>query len=228
MSDLVYSASVMCANLGRLEEDMKALEAAGCHELHFDIMDGQFVPNFTLGLDFIKLAKSVCGLPCSAHLMVVDPERYVDRFVEAGADAISIHVEACTHSHLALMRIRDAGASPGIAINPATPLTKMDYLLEFVDRVVVMTVDPGFAGQAIIPSAFERVRILNENILHRKLRTQIEVDGNIDVQNAAALAEQGASIFVLGTSSIFRPNVDDLGKALEAFDLAVAAQRHLV
>jgi ribulose-phosphate 3-epimerase len=167
--NLTYAASVMCANLLRLEDDLKALEEAGCHELHFDIMDGVFVPNITLGFDLIKAVHKASSLPCSAHLMIVRPERYVQRFVEAGCASVTVHVEATLHAQRLLTQIREAGASPGIAINPATPLTKLEYLLDYVDRVLVMTVDPGYAGQKIIPNAFERVRILRENIRHRKL-----------------------------------------------------------
>ena len=224
--EILYSASVMCANLARLEDDLAALEAAGCDELHFDVMDGLFVPNITLGFDFIKAARSCCGLPCSAHLMIVRPEKYIERFVEAGCASVTVHVEACVHPHRVLSQIRDAGASPGVAINPATSLTKLDYLLDLVDRVLVMTVDPGYAGQTIIKGAFERVRILGENIRYSKLNARIEVDGNINVHNAALLANAGASILDCGTSSIF--NGRNPGEALVEFREKVERERTLV
>jgi ribulose-phosphate 3-epimerase len=227
MATLKYSASVMCANLRRLEDDFRALEEAGCDELHFDIMDGLFVPNITLGFDFIKAAKACCSLPCHAHLMVVNPERYIERFVEAGSDIVSIHVEACTHTHRALAQIREAGASPAIAINPGTPLTRLEYLLDYVDRVMLMSVDPGYAGQKIIPDAFERVRILRTNLDDRKLRAVIEVDGNINVRNTAILANQGADMFVLGTSSIFTGR-GELGANFQQFKRDVENERKLV
>lgn len=217
----------MCANLARIEDDLKALEEAGCDELHFDIMDGMFVPNFTLGFDFIKAARSVCGLPCHAHLMVTRPENDVERFVQAGCSIVSVHVETCAHAHRVLSQIRAAGASPAIAINPATPLTKLDFLLDFVDRIMVMTVDPGYSGQAIIPGAFERVRILRENVDYRKPSIEIEVDGNIDVHNAALLSKMGARVFVLGTSSIFQRN-GPLGAALHQFKADVEAKRKVL
>lgn len=226
MNKLIYSASVMCARLERLEQDLKALEGAGCDELHFDIMDGLFVPNFTLGFDFIKAAKRCCGLPCNGHLMIARPELYIDRFVEAGCDSITVHVESGVHVHRLIMQVREAGASPGIAINPATSLTKLEYLLELVDRVLVMAVDPGHAGQKMLAGAFDRVRLLKQNIAYRELGAKIEVDGNITVHNAALLANAGAEIFVLGTSSIFDGR--DLGEALRTFDAAVAKERHLV
>ncbi|HOF40567.1 MAG TPA: ribulose-phosphate 3-epimerase [Candidatus Hydrogenedentes bacterium] len=224
--DLLYSASIMCANLLRLEGELAALEAAGCDELHFDVMDGQFVPNITLGFDFIKAVRSYTSLPCSAHLMIERPERYIERFVEAGCHSVTVHVEACTHAHRVLNQIKAAGATSGIAINPATALTKLDYLLDSADRVLVMAVDPGFTGQTILKGTFDRVRILHENLRYRKLDVRIEVDGNITVRNAAILANLGASILDCGTSSIFdgRPP----GEALADFREKVALERKIV
>jgi ribulose-phosphate 3-epimerase len=222
----------MCANLLRLEDDLKALEAAGCQELHFDIMDGMFVPNITLGFDFIKAAKRCCNLPCSAHLMINTTDKYIDRFVEAGCDSITVHIESCTHIQRTLSAIREAGCSPGVAVNPATPLTKLDFVLDYADRVLLMTVDPGYAGQTIIPGAFDRVNIMKQNIDYRKLNTRIEADGNIDVKNAAMLANQGAQVFVLGTSSIFNsdgtPKGTDLETAFQEFSSAVSKAREVL
>lgn len=205
---------------------MRTLENAGCDELHFDIMDGTFVPNITFGFDFIKAARDCCRLPCCAHLMITRPERYLERFVEAGCANVTIHVESSIHAQRALTQIRSLSASPGIAINPGTPLTKLDYLLDYADRVLVMTVDPGYAGQKILPSAFERVRILKTNLAYRELRTRIEVDGNIDVENAALLSSLGADILVLGTSSIFRPG--DLADNFHGFKAALAVKKQVV
>lgn len=218
----------MCADLGRLEAEFQALAAAGADELHFDIMDGVFVPNITLGFDFIRMARRCCSLPCTAHLMILHPERYIDRFVDAGSATIVVHVEACRHPHRVLGKIRDADASPGIAINPATPLTKLEYLLPMVDRVLIMTVEPGYAGQTILPIAFERVRILHENVRYHRYDLKIEVDGNINVKNAARLARFGAEIFVLGSASIFKTPGTDYLEALPAFRAAVTREKSLV
>ena len=228
MHDFIGSASVMCADLAHLEDDLQALEAGGADELHFDIMDGTFVPNFTLGTDVIRAARRCCDLPCNGHLMITRPEHYINRFVDAGCDSITIHVETCDHAHRLLEQIRDAGASPGIALNPATPLIRLEYLLPMVDRVLVMAVDPGYAGQQIIPSAFERVRILHENIRYHEYRAQIEVDGNIDVPNAARLVQLGAKILVLGTSSVFKGLGTNLADEVPRFRDAVETARSLV
>ena len=223
---MTWSASVMCANLARLEDDLKVLEAAKCDELHFDVMDGLFVPNFTLGVDVIKAVRRCCGIPCSAHLMITRPEDYVERFVEAGCSIITVHVETCVHAHRVLTQIREAGASPGIAINPATPLTKLDYLLDLADRVLVMTVDPGYAGQPMIRGAVERVKLLRENIDFRERPVLIEVDGNISVQNAALLSRAGADVFDLGTASIFTGG--NLADNFEEFKKKVYVGRELL
>jgi ribulose-phosphate 3-epimerase len=216
----------MSANLGRLEEEFLTLERAGCDELHFDIMDGLFVPNITLGADFIRMAKRVCSLPCDAHLMISKPENYIDEFVAAGADTISIHVETCRHAQRVLTRIRDLGASPGIAVNPATPLTKLEYLLPSVDRVVMMTVDPGYAAQTILASAFERVKILRENLRYQKRDISIQVKGDIGVKNAAILLNMGADNLVLDTTSIF--DGSDPGENLRRFRERVTTERAVV
>jgi len=225
---LKYTASVMCADLLNLERDLGAIERSGFDELHYDIMDGAFVPNLTLGFDVIRLAKERFSIPASAHLMLERPEKYIDRFAEAGCDSITVHVEACAHAPRTLNAIREAGSSPGIAINPATPLTRLDYLLDYVDRILVMTVDPGYAGQKLISSSFERVKILRENISYRERRIDIEVDGNISATNAAILANQGANRFVLGTASVFNARYPDLEEALPGFKEEVAAERAVV
>ena len=227
MFKMICSASVMCADLLHLEDDILALEAAGCDELHFDIMDGLFVPNFTLGFDLIKAVKRCAKIPCSAHLMIARPGDYVKRFIEAGCNSVTVHAETSVHCQRLLTQIRALEASPGIAINPATPLTKLDYLLDYVDRVLVMAVDPGYAGQTLIRSAYERVKLLKEVIDYRKLNVRIEVDGNINAHNAALLSRAGAEIFVLGSSSLFT-GANDPGNALRAFKSAVAQERQLV
>jgi len=224
--EFISSASLADAYLLRLEDEIRSLGAGGCDELHFGIMDGVFAPRISFGTGVLIAANEVAAMPCSVHLMVVHPERHIERYRAAGADIITVNVEACRHPHRVLSQIRETGASPGIAINPGTPLTKLDYLLDLVDRVTVMCVDPGFGQQTVPPIAFERVRILSENLKHRKLPARVCVDGNVTVQNAAHLSRMGATVFVLGAASIF--NGGDPGDNLVQFTESVATQRHLV
>ena len=228
MENILCSASVLCAHPGRLEEELQAFEAAGVDELHCAIMDGLFVPNLGLSFDSIRLAKTCTKLPCNAHLMIVQPERYIQRCVDAGADSITVHVEACLHAHRTLSQIREAGASPGIALNPTTPLIQLEYLLPLVDRVLVLAVEPGVAERRLIPSAFERVKILKENISFHRYKVEIEVAGNVDVTNAAKFHCFGAERFVLGTSALCQGPGTDYRQVMADFRRGVAVQKHLV
>lgn len=211
------SASIMCADFLRLGSVVKELESSGVDFLHFDIMDGHFVPNFTLGPDIIKVLREQTRLKFDTHLMVIDPERYVERFVEVGSNIIVVHVEACRHLHRTISLIRKIGAQPGVALNPATPLSALDYVLEDVDIVLVMTVDPGFAGQTMIPSMLSKIRELRSKIDERGLNAQIQVDGNVSFENAPKMVSAGAEILVAGSSSIFRKDltITDGVKALK-------------
>jgi len=224
-NEVKYSVSVASLNLARLEDDLHALESAGCDELHVDIMDGVFVPDFGFGFDTIKAVKRCCGIPCHAHLMIAHPEDYVERFAQAGCSSVTVHVEACVHGHRVLSQIRDAGASPGIAINPATSLTKLDYLLDGADRVLILTIEVGSEGPAPIRNAYDRVRLLKENITYRELRAKIEVESDLDVRNAALFLNAGAEILV-PSDPIFSGG-DTPGDALRAFKEAVALERKL-
>jgi len=223
-----YSASVMCLNLGRLEEEFRSVQKIGIDELHFDIMDGTFVPNLTLGFDFIPLAKRCCTLPCWAHLMIERPERYIERLADIGCAGITLHVESCRHIHRAVKKIRELGLSSGVAINPMTPLDDLEYLLPEVDRVLIMSVDPGYAGQKIIPQSFERVQILSRKIQYHQYPVDIEIDGNITIKNCARFARLGANIFILGSSSIFFGTTRNYEESFPHFKKEVAEQIHLV
>lgn len=203
ISKVKFSASVMCLDLGNLERDFKILQSVGFDELHFDIMDGNFVPNITLGFDFIRLAKQVSTLPCWAHLMIERPDRYLKRLADLKCDGVFIHLESYLHPHRLLNQINELGMKPGVAVNPMTPLVELEYLLPIVDRVLIMAVEPGYAGQKILPQTFERVQILSRKINHDESNVRIEVDGNINAVNAAKLIRMGANILVLGSSSIF-------------------------
>lgn len=197
------SASIMCADFLHLEEVIRELESAKADFFHFDIMDGHFVPNFTLGPDVLKSMRGATDILFDTHLMVYDPERYVESFAEAGSDIIVVHVEACRHLHRTIDLIKKSGAMAGVAINPATPLSTLDYVLEDVYMVLVMAVDPGFAGQKMIPCSIRKISELRDKIKSAGLDVYIQVDGNVSFENAPKMVSAGADILVAGTSSIF-------------------------
>ncbi len=197
-------ASLACANIKNLEAEIEQLNAAGIDYLHIDIMDGKFVPNFALDFGIMRAARELSNIPQECHLMVVEPERYIDRTVAAGAEYVSIHGEATYHLQRALQQIRDAGAKSGIALNPATPLTTLEYILNDIDIVIVMTVNPGFVGQKLIPAMLRKikdVRALLDSTGHEQV--EIQADGNVSFENIPAMVEAGATMLVGGTSSVF-------------------------
>jgi len=198
------SPSVMCMNFRNLEEDFRILENAGADRFHFDIMDGHFVPNITLGQDILRALRPVSNLPFEAHLMVENPERLIDRFIDA--DIITFHLEA-TKAPVRLARsIKELKKIVSVAINPVTPPELLKFLLCEIDEVLVMTVEPGFAGQKFIPQIIEKVRILKGLISRENPSVRIEVDGAISAEIGRDLRSAGAEIFVGGTSGIFMPD----------------------
>ncbi len=198
------SPSVMCMNFRNLEEDFRILENAGADRFHFDIMDGHFVPNITLGQDILRALRPVSNLPFEAHLMVENPERFIDRFIDA--DIITFHLEA-TKAPVRLTRsIKELKKIVSVAINPVTPPELLKFLLCEIDEVLVMTVEPGFAGQKFIPQIIEKVRILKGLISRENPSVRIEVDGAISAEIGRDLRSAGAEIFVGGTSGIFMPD----------------------
>ena len=194
--------SILSANFIRLGEEIAAVEQAGASLLHVDVMDGRFVPNITVGLPVVKAISRATRLPIDAHLMIVEPGRYAEEFVKAGARMVSIHIEADAHAHRTLMAIRAAGALAGIVVNPATSLGVLDEVIRFADYVLVMSVNPGFGGQEFIPESLDKVRRLRKMIDERGLSTRIEIDGGINVDNIAEVTSAGAEIVVAG-SAIF-------------------------
>ncbi|MCU1265547.1 MAG: ribulose-5-phosphate 3-epimerase [Acidobacteria bacterium] len=203
--------SILSADFSRLAEEIQRVEQAGAGILHVDVMDGHFVPNITVGLPVVKALSRVTKLPIDAHLMISEPGRYAAEFVKAGARMVSVHVEADAHLHRTVMSIKTAGALAGAVINPATPLESLQEILEFVDYVLIMSVNPGFGGQKFIPTALDKVRRLRHLIDQRGLPVRIEIDGGVDLKNIQQVVEAGAEIIVAG-SAIF--GAEDPGGAV--------------
>jgi len=193
------SSSMMCADFMNLERDIRTLEKHGVELLHIDVMDGNFVPNFTLGTDFVRKLKEAAKIPVDVHLMVDRPEDKIDWFEIGEGDYVSFHCEATKHAYKALQRFADRGAKALVALNPATPLCALDELIREADGALIMAVNPGFAGQRLISGALDKIRRLRD--LYPDI--EIEVDGNVSFENAVLMRAAGADIFVAGTSSIF-------------------------
>lgn len=194
--------SILSADFARLGEEIGAVERGGAGVLHVDVMDGHFVPNITIGLPVVKSLAAATRLPIDAHLMISEPGRYAEQFVAAGAKMVSVHVEADAHLHRTLMAIKSSGAQAGVAVNPATPLSDIEEALRFADYILIMSVNPGFGGQRFISPALEKVRRLRRMIDDQGLKTRIEIDGGIDLNNVAEVVAAGAEILVAG-SAIF-------------------------
>ena len=192
--------SILSADFTRLGEEIAAAERGGASVVHCDVMDGHFVPNLTIGLPVIKSLKRATQLPLDAHLMISEPGRYAEQFVEAGASMVSVHVEADAHLNRTLVGIRNKGALAGVVINPATPISALEEALPFADYVLVMSVNPGFGGQKFVPGTLDKVRRLKAMIDERGLKTRIEIDGGIDRTNIADVVAAGAEIIVAGTA----------------------------
>ncbi|HEV2707047.1 MAG TPA: ribulose-phosphate 3-epimerase [Pyrinomonadaceae bacterium] len=192
--------SILSADFTRLGAEIEAVERGGATVIHVDVMDGHFVPNITVGLPVVRSLARATRLPLDTHLMISEPGRYAEQFAEAGARMVSVHIEADAHIHRTLTGIRARGAQAGVVLNPATPLAALDEVLQFADYVLVMSVNPGFGGQKFIPTSTEKVRRLRRMIDERGLQTRIEIDGGIDRDNIAEVAEAGADIMVAGTA----------------------------
>jgi len=213
--------SILSADFARLGEEIGRVERGGATMLHLDVMDGHFVPNLTIGPAIVKALRKVSKLTFDCHLMIEQPQLYIERFLDAGADMISIHVEAEPHLQRALQLIRDGGAKAGIALNPATPAESLSTAIEFCDFVLAMTVNPGFGGQRFIEPVVPKIRHISRMIGERGLPVEIEVDGGIDASTAAAVVDAGATILVAG-SAVFGQR--DRAAAMEAIRSAVSTR----
>lgn len=193
------SPSLLSCDFGRLAEEVRAVEAAGADWVHVDVMDGRFVPNITIGPVVVEAIKRVATKPLDVHLMIVEPERYVEAFAKAGADVLTVHAEASPHLHRTLQQIRKAGAKPAVVLNPSTPLSAIEEVLGEVEMVLLMSVNPGFGGQGFIESTVDKVRRLRGMLDARGLDTDIEVDGGINAETAKRVVEAGATVLVAGS-----------------------------
>lgn len=192
--------SILSADFTRLAEAIEAVEAGGASVLHVDVMDGHFVPNITIGLPVVKSLRKATKMTIDTHLMISEPGRFAVEFVKAGADMVSVHVEADVHLNRTLSAIRDAGGKAGIAINPATPLVSLEEGLPYADFVLLMSVNPGFGGQKFVPTSMDKLRRLKRMIDERELDVRIEIDGGVDADNIADICEAGAEIIVAGSA----------------------------
>ncbi len=192
--------SILSADFSRLGQDISAVEAAGAELIHVDVMDGHFVPNITIGPLVVKAIRPVTSLPLDVHLMIKDPERYVEQFVSAGADIVSVHVEACIHLHRTIQQIKALGARAGAVLNPGTHPSAVEYVLEDLDLILVMSVNPGFGGQRFISASLKKIRQIKEMCDNQGVDIPIEVDGGVNADTIGEVVQAGASICVAGSA----------------------------
>jgi ribulose-phosphate 3-epimerase len=214
--DIIVSPSILSADFSRLGEDVLAVQDAGADWIHVDVMDGHFVPNITIGPLIVSAVKKVARVPLDVHLMISDPDRYLEEFHAAGADILTVHAETCPHLHRTLTRIRELGMRSGVALNPSTGLEAVKYVLAQTDLVMIMTVNPGFGGQSFIKTMLPKVQALREMINNSGYNVLIEVDGGVSPETAPDLARSGADAFVAGSAIFGHPPYEDVIKKLRS------------
>ncbi len=213
ITDKMLAPSILSADFANLGAEINAVIAAGAEVVHIDVMDGHFVPNITIGPLVVDAVKKITDAPLDVHLMIENADRYIPDFAKAGADWITVHVEACPHLHRTIQLIKELGCKAGVVLNPATPLSSLDYILEDLDLVMLMSVNPGFGGQSFIPSTLAKARALKAKIDATGLEIGIEIDGGVSAATIEEIAAAGVNIFVAG-SAIF--GADDYGQAITA------------
>jgi len=203
----VYIApSVLAADFSRLGDEVRAAEAAGADSIHIDIMDGRFVPNLTMGPVVVEAIRAVTKLPLDIHMMILEPERYLDAFAKAGGDTLTVHLEASPHLHRTVQQIQELGKKPSVALNPHTPISGLDVVLPELSMVLLMTVNPGFGGQRFINGVVPKIRAMRAEIDRRGLRTHLQVDGGVAPDTARTAVEAGADVLVAGTAVFGQPD----------------------
>ena len=213
------SPSILSADFSRLKDEIQAVEEAGADYIHIDVMDGHFVPNITIGPMVVEAVKKITSLPLDVHLMISDPDKYIEDFIKAGSNLLSVHVETCPHLQRTVTYIRDKGVKPAVVLNPSTDLYTLEYTLEEVDMVLLMTVNPGFGGQKFIPGMIPKIKKLRRLIDESQLSVELEVDGGINLENIGLVSQAGADVVVSG-SAVFksadcRETVREMKKKME-------------
>ncbi len=217
----LIAPSILSADFSKLGDEIKTVETAGADWIHVDVMDGHFVPNITIGPIVVEAARRATSLPLDVHLMIEKPERYIPDFIEAGANLISVQVETCAHLNRTIQMIKEFGMQAGVVLNPSTPLTSLEWILDVVDVVMIMSVNPGFGGQTFIPNTLEKIRELRTMIDQRGRNILIEIDGGVKEDNIKSIADAGVDVFVAG-SAIF--NSPDYKKTIERFRELIGVQ----
>jgi ribulose-phosphate 3-epimerase len=225
MQSIRIAPSILSANFSRLGEEIAAVDQAGADVIHIDVMDGHFVPNITIGPLVVEAARRSTAKVLDVHLMISNPDAYIESFAAAGADWITVHVEACTHLHRTVSRIKELGKIAGVVLNPATSLATVDYILPEIDLVMLMSVNPGFGGQSFIPSSLEKARILKKRIDALGLPVGVEIDGGISLKTIGAAAEAGVNIFVAGSAVYGSPDYASVINELKSLAITGAGRR---
>ncbi|MEW9050426.1 MAG: ribulose-phosphate 3-epimerase [Neobacillus sp.] len=201
--------SILSADFARLGEEIQAVEKAGADYIHIDVMDGQFVPNITIGPLIVEAVRPITKLPLDVHLMIENPDQYIEAFANAGADYITVHVEACRHLHRTIHHIKSFGIKAGVVLNPATPVESIQHVMDDIDMVLLMSVNPGFGGQKFIPETLNKIRTVKQMAEEKGLTIEIEIDGGVNSETAKQCIEAGANVLVAGSAVYNQPNYQE-------------------